>query len=294
MTYREQQTIARPAEVSGIAFLSGADVRLRFLPAGPREGISFVRTDLAPAIAIPALVEHVVPSERRTTLSYQGSEVGMVEHVMAALAGLQIDNCRVEVDCPEPPGCDGSSLAFAEALLDAGIVRQGVPRELLVIRRDVTAGLPPAQPHISLSRTLKPGWTIGYALDYGSDSPIVKQSFAVEITPESFMSELAFARTFLLESEARQMHAAGFGRRTTYRDLLIFGPNGPIDNELRADDECARHKVLDCLGDLALLGCDVSGRLEAVRTGHRLNSEIARRVRLAHQEQTCECRAKAA
>jgi UDP-3-O-acyl-N-acetylglucosamine deacetylase len=208
----------------------------------------------------------------------------MVEHVMAALAGLQIDNCQVELNAPEPPGCDGSSQAFAEALLEAGSVDLGVPRELLVVQHDVTANSHEGTKEVSALRTARPGLVIGYELDYGPESPIPCQSYELEITPESFLRELAFARTFLLEAEATELRAQGYGKRTTARDLLIYGPHGVIENELRAPDECVRHKILDCLGDLALIGCDVSGRLEAFRSGHRLNGEIVRRLQLAHQE----------
>jgi UDP-3-O-acyl N-acetylglucosamine deacetylase len=284
MAQRTQRTIERPVEVSGVGFLSGADIRLRFLPAPADRGITFVRTDRPEAVVVPARVEFTAPRARRTALEYRGVTIEMVEHVMAALAGLQIDNCQVELNAPEPPGCDGSSQAFADALLEAGSVDLGVPRELLVIQRDVSADSHEGAKAVSAFRTAKPGLVIGYDLDYGPDSPIPAQSFELEITPESFLKELAFARTFILESEANELRAQGYGKRTTARDLLIYGPQGVIDNELRAADECVRHKVLDCLGDLALIGCDVSGRLEAFRSGHRLNGEIVRRLQLAHQE----------
>src|SRR6185295_18589845 len=110
-----------PAEVSGIGFLTGAQVRLRFLPAAPSSGIFFVRTDLRPQATIPAHVDQVTGTARRTTLGRSPGEIGLVEHVLAALAGLRIDNCRVELDAPEPPGLDGSAQGFVDALLQAGI-----------------------------------------------------------------------------------------------------------------------------------------------------------------------------
>ncbi len=137
MKLRSQNTIARPAAVAGVGFLTGADIKLRFLPATAGHGIAFLRTDKLAAPPIPALVSYTIPSTRRTALARCGIVVEMVEHVMAALAGLQIDNCLVELDGPEPPGCDGSSLLFAETLLDAGIVDQGVSRERLELRHNV-------------------------------------------------------------------------------------------------------------------------------------------------------------
>src|SRR4051812_32042999 len=120
MSARRQRTIARPASVTGVGFLTGASITLRFLPADDDFGIAFQRTDLAGTAPIPANLDYVVPRQRRTAISRQGARVEMVEHVMAALAGLQIDNCLVQLDGPEPPGCDGSSLDFIRALLEAG------------------------------------------------------------------------------------------------------------------------------------------------------------------------------
>lgn len=281
MGQRSQQTIARAAEVSGIGFLWGGDVRLRFLPAEPDTGIEFVRTDLGAATPIPALVEYTVPRERRTAIEFAGARVEMIEHVMAALAGLQVDNCRVEVNAPEPPGCDGSSLMFAEAIADAGIAAQDCPRPLLRIDKDVHA----ADDHgadVTAQPAAHGGYEITYELDYGPTSPIAAHCVTCRITPETFLNDIAFSRTFVLEVEAQALKAQGYGARLTTADLLIFGPNGPIENKLRTEDECARHKLLDCLGDLALIGCDLAGHVTAHRSGHRLNAELVRRLKLAH------------
>lgn len=285
MHHRSQRTLARPAEVAGIGFLTGADVKLRFLPAAADFGIAFQRTDRLLAPAIPALVEYTVPRQRRTAIERCGVAVEMIEHVMAALAGLQIDNCLVQLNAPEPPGCGGSSLAFVEQLLDAGAVDQGVPRRCLTISHKVCTRSEDGAQSIIGSAGSSSNLTIHYALDYGDDSAIPSQSAGFEITPESFVNNIAFARTFVLDSEAQALRAQGYGRRTTARDLLIFGRDGVIDNQLRAPDECARHKILDCIGDLALAGCDIHGDVDACRSGHRLNAEFVRRLQLAHAEQ---------
>ncbi len=273
---RPQRTIAREAVVDGVSFLEGRDVRLRFRPAEADAGIVFVRSDLPGAPSVPAHVKYVAPRQRRTTLQLGEATVEMVEHVMAALAGLGVDNCRVEIDGPETPGCDGSSRAFVEAIGEAGLVEQGRPRETLVIDRPVTVR------EGSSVLTAHPGepdkLVLAYNLDYGRSSPIGSQSYFVEVSPESFRSELASSRTFLLEAEAKAMRAAGIGRRTTEADLLIFGPDGPINNELRYRDECARHKVLDMVGDLALLSRDLAGHVVAYRSGHALNASLVRKL----------------
>ncbi len=286
MQHRSQRTIRRSVETSGIGFLTGADVNLRFVPAPPNHGIVFERTDVSHSQPIPALVEFTVPRQRRTAIEHQGVVVEMVEHVMAALAGLHVDNCIVQLNAPEPPGHDGSSRDFAEALLDAGIVEQNEPRQLLVIENRVCARSDDSASEVLASPLCRPTLAISYQLDYGPRSPILPQNRTVEITPESFVAELAFARTFVLESEAEVLRAQGYGRRTTAKDLLVFGPEGPIDNRLHTPDECVRHKILDCVGDLALIGCDVWGHVHAYRSGHQLNREIVRRLKRAHPNST--------
>lgn len=273
---RPQRTIAREAAVRGVSFLEGRDVEIRFRPAEADSGIVFVRSDLPGGPSVPAHVNHVAPRQRRTTLQKGPATVEMVEHVMAALAGLGVDNCRVEIDGPETPGCDGSSRAFVEAIQGAGVVEQDRPRETLVIDRPVTVreGASVLTAHPGEPDKL----VLSYSLDYGRSSPIGSQSYFVEVSPESFRRELASSRTFLLESEAKAMRQAGIGRRTTEADLLIFGPDGPIGNELRYRDECARHKVLDMVGDLALLTKDLAGHVVAHRSGHALNASLVRKL----------------
>src|SRR5262245_20124284 len=221
MNQRSQRTIARTATVSGVGFLTAADVTLRFLPAAPGHGIAFQRTDRLLAPPIPALVSYTVPRTRRTAIARCGVAVEMIEHVMAALGGLQIDNCLVELNGPEPPGLDGSSLLFAERLLDAGIVEQGVPRECLELRHPVAVQGEAGQ-HVRGAPAPEGRLHISYSLDYGPDSPIGRQHCSIVVSPETFLSQVAFARTFLLEHEAQALRAEGYGKRTTARDLLIF------------------------------------------------------------------------
>ena len=273
---RPQRTISRETQVRGVSFLSGLDVELRFQPAEADTGVVFVRSDLAGTPSVPAHVAHVIPRQRRTTIQRGDAVVEMVEHVMAALAGLQVDNCRVSIDGPETPGCDGSSLPFTEALHAAGSVVQTRPRELLVIEKPVTVR------DGSASLTALPGepekLLLTYSLDYGKNSPIGSQSLFLEITPEAFRDELAPSRTFLLEDEAKALRQAGIGSRATEADLLIFGPDGVVGNTLRYKDECARHKMLDLVGDLALGGKDLAGHVVAHRSGHSLNAALVRKL----------------
>ncbi len=274
LSYRYQRTIATPAEVQGVGFLTGATVRLVFRPAPPQTGVVFVRTDLRREVHIPALVENVTGTHRRTTLGQPPAQVGLVEHVLAALAGLRIDNCYVELNAPEPPGLDGSADRFVDVLSAAGTVLQparravwGVDAPLVVSQPGATLALHPLN-----DEELK----ISYLLDYGPHSSIGQQSHTQVITPEHFTNGLAGSRTFLLESEAVELRRQGLGARTTAEDLLVFGPQGPISNQLRHANEPARHKVLDLVGDLALFGHDLRGHLVAYRSGHPLNIEFVR------------------
>jgi UDP-3-O-acyl N-acetylglucosamine deacetylase len=275
---RSQRTIARPAEVCGTGFLTGARVRLRFLPAPPSCGVVFVRTDLRSRPEIPASVTLVTGTRRRTTLGDEPARVGLVEHVLAALAGLRVDNCLVELDAPEPPGLDGSARAFVDALLAAGLVRQAGRRPVWAVTDPVVLHAGGAS--LALRPTEGGELTLSYFLDYGPRSPIARQVHTEVLRPGGFCREIAPCRTFILESEAEELRRQGIGSRTTFADLLVFGPRGPVDNRLRFANEPARHKVLDLVGDLSLLGADLCGHVVAYRSGHEMNVEL---VRALHQ-----------
>jgi UDP-3-O-acyl N-acetylglucosamine deacetylase len=231
-----------------------------------------VRGDLNPVRRIPATVQQRIETPRRTTLSAGGASVEMVEHVMAALSGLWVDNCEVWVDRPELPGCDGSSLPFVQALDAAGFVEQDRLRSVLCITETTRVGNDECW--VEVQPASVPGLHLKYRLDYGPDNPIGRQTLELEVEPVAFRRELAPARTFILKEEADWLRKRGLGARVTPRDLLVFDENGPVDNELRFDAECVRHKALDMIGDLALAGCDLVGRFVAHRSGHRLNSEL--------------------
>ncbi len=279
MIQRHQRTLSRPANYRGFGFLSGADVSLSFFPASENSGIRFQRVDLAGTEPIPATLEFVVPRQRRTAISNGHATVELIEHVMAALAGLQIDNCLVQLDAPEPPGADGSCLPFVQVLLEAGITEQTALREILVIRDEARTQPTTDGSEISVGPIFRRTLIVSYELDYGSRSPIKPQLLTFEFSPETFVANIAFARTFILESEVAALKAQGYGSRVTEKDLLIFGPEGVLGNQLRAPDECVRHKILDCIGDFALLGCDLHGHFRAYRSGHNLNHAICQKVR---------------
>ncbi len=287
---RQQRTILQPAVVHGFGFWSGRDVSVEFRPAPPDTGIVFVRRDRDPQARIPATVAHRIETPRRTTLTCGGAQVEMVEHVMAALAGLQVDNCEVWVDESEMPGCDGSSQPFVEALDAAGIVEQDASRPRIVVRNITRLG--DDESWVEARPSTNGQTTIKFRLDYGSGNAIGRQTLHMTLTPQSFRTDLAPCRTFVLEQEAKWLVSRGLGARATYQNVLVFDENGPLENELRFADECVRHKALDLVGDLALGGCDLVGQFIAHRSGHRLNAELVRA--LLNEEEILENRRRSA
>jgi len=273
---RRQRTLARPVSVTGFGYFSGRDIRVEFWPAAEHAGITFVRHDIGAAARIPASASLRIDQPRRTTLELNGIQVEMVEHVLAALAGLRIDNCEVWVDASEMPGCDGSSKAFVEAIDKAGVIEQRSPVRQIVVGQSVRVGGEDAWIEAQPPRSA--GLSVSFELDYGEQTAIGRQLFALDITPDSFRNEIAGCRTFIPQEAAQSILSQGVGKRVTSRDLLIFGPNGPIDNKLRFPDECVRHKLLDVIGDLALTGCEVIGHVVGYRCGHHLHAELARRL----------------
>jgi UDP-3-O-acyl N-acetylglucosamine deacetylase len=246
---------------------------MRFNAAEPGTGIVFRRMDLAGKPIVLACTSNRRDTALRTTLISGLAKVEMVEHVMAALYALRIDNCLIDVTASEMPGLDGSAFPYVCALLQAGLEVQAAKRPIVSIENPVRLGtdsnwimaLPAETDILSLE----------YQLDYGTGSPIGGSTFACSLDPGSFVEGIASARTFLTSQEAQMLQSKGLATHVTYRDLLVFGPSGPIDNSLRFPDECARHKMLDLIGDLALAGVDLAGRVVACRSGHNLNGQLA-------------------
>ncbi|MFM7113934.1 MAG: UDP-3-O-acyl-N-acetylglucosamine deacetylase [Planctomycetota bacterium] len=275
ISQRCQRTLARPATIRGTGFLTGRDISVRFLPSPAGSGIEFVRTDLPGRPSVPAHVSRVTGTARRTTLGGEQG-VSLVEHVLAALAAHLVDNCVIEIDAPEPPGLDGSCQGFVELLAEAGTRTLPAPRYSYGVEKLVTVSAGNA------SLTLHPAdsaeLTITYMLDYGSSSPIPRQIHTHQFSTGEFIRRIAPCRTFLLSGEVDAFRSQGLGSKTSFKDLLVFGPSGVVGNRLRFGDEPARHKVLDILGDMALVGFDIAGHVVACRSGHPLNVALGRQL----------------
>lgn len=279
-----QNTLKKPASFHGLSLFHGFPVSATVLPAEPNTGIVFRRVDLEGSADIPARTQYLKTVPRRTVIGLNDTVVvETTEHLMAALAGLQVDNAIVEVDAPELPSFDGSCIHFCDGLLDAEIVSQSAVASTFRICSTRTlsdsdhAGIQ-QQNTIQVRPGLPNVYELTYHLDYGQGSPLAKQSARTEITPEIFYSDIAKARTFVLDSEIKALKAMGFGEHLTPKDLVVVGQNGIVDNQLHWEDEAARHKILDCVGDFALCGCRITGTIQANQSGHRMNHEVARHI----------------
>jgi UDP-3-O-[3-hydroxymyristoyl] N-acetylglucosamine deacetylase/3-hydroxyacyl-[acyl-carrier-protein] dehydratase len=277
MVSNRQRTISKEVSLAGPGLFSGEQATLTFAPAEADSGIRFVREQDGKAATIPALVENVLKRPRRTCLRNGTLLVETVEHCMAALSGLGIDNAVVKVSggsVGEIPGGDGSSQPFVDAIQDAGVKEQEADKSPLIITRPVQVSLGDA----TLAALPGPHDTLEIIYEFEAPEPLGRQVFSFRLGDDDFVEQLAPARTFVFEKEAVEMRARGLGKHLTPKDLLVISPTGPVENKYRFDNECVRHKILDLIGDLYLVGRPIRGRLVAHKSGHELNHQLARRL----------------
>jgi UDP-3-O-[3-hydroxymyristoyl] N-acetylglucosamine deacetylase len=269
-----QRTLKRPVTCEGVGLHSGARVNLQILPASADHGISFVRTDLSGRPSIPARAEFVVDTSLATTLGKGSAKVGTVEHLMAALAGLGIDNARIEIDGPEIPIMDGSAAPFAELLREAGVRRQDKPKSFLVIRRAVSVTHGDKRATLEPSRRFKVDCTIDFK------HPLIHdQAYCLEFNDDTFAREVARARTFGFLRDVEKLQSLGLARGGSLQNAIVVDDFNILNPEgLRFPDEFVRHKLLDALGDMSLLGLPVLGHLTVVKSGHQLNHKLVTKV----------------
>lgn len=270
----QQRTLQRAASIEGVGLHSGQPVTLRLIPAPADHGLVFVRTDLADKPAIPVRSEYVVDTSLATTLGHGKARVATVEHLLAALSGLGIDNLRIEIDGPEVPIVDGSAEPFARLISDVGIRTQEEFKQFIVIKRSVTVVDGDKHATFSPSRRFRIDCTIDFKHPLISD-----QQFTLEFSDHSFVREVARARTFGFLRDVDRLRQMGLARggsldnAVVVDDFSILNPEG-----LRFPDEFVRHKLLDALGDVALLGKPVIGAMTAYKTGHALNQRLVAKV----------------
>jgi len=273
----QQRTIAKEVFMNGQGIHTGESVSVRVLPAPANTGVVFVRADLPHRPAIPVKSAQVVDIEksvRRTTLSKDGVEVQTVEHLMAALWGMDIDNVYVEVTGIEMPGLDGSAVQFFQQFKVVGTVEQEAPKHYFSLREPVFVEDGDASIVVFPGKELR----ISYLLSY--PHPLLKSQFVsyTRNNGASFEEAIAPARTFCLKEEAEALRAAGFGKGASFKNTLVLDRTGVMENTLRFEDEFARHKILDLLGDLYLLGAHLRAHVIAIKSGHPLNVKLLKKL----------------
>lgn len=275
-----QYTLRSPVTFRGVGLHTGKTVEVAIRPAPPDTGIVFVRTDLDPTRRVQAVVENVRVNEvRQTALIVGDGIVRTVEHLMAVFHGLGIDNAVVEVAGDELPGLDGSSKEYTEGISRMGLAAQETERNFIEVKEPVYVD----QGDQSLVVLPTPNLTISYTLSYRHQD-LADQFLSLRILPEIFEREIAPARTFCLKEEAQLLLASGIGKGANTENTLIFERNLPIENTLRFDNEACRHKIMDLLGDLYLLGGFLKGHVIATRSGHALNLELVRKISMTESK----------
>ena len=271
-----QTTIRRAVSTNGVGIHGGERVNLRLRPAPPGTGIVFLRSDLG--AAIPARAENAHDLSYATTLRHRGAEVRTVEHLLAALAGLGVSNIFIDLDRAEVPVLDGSALPFVEMLRQAGVVDQGTTLpELHLLERMVVGD---GERWIEMSPGA--GLHVDYRVSYES-AAVGQQRFVGSLTPQRFVSAIAPARTFGFLADVPTLRSKGLARGGTLANCIVVDDDRVLSGALRFRDEFVRHKVLDLLGDLALLEYPLRARVVAHKAGHALHVAAVQEL-LAHPE----------
>lgn len=270
----QQRTLREPVTFRGAGLHTGKTVEMIVRPADPDTGIQFARTDQNPSHRVRVSVESVRSDEaRQTALAMGEGLIRTIEHLMAVFHGLGIDNAIVEVDGEEIPGLDGSAKDFVQEILRAGLMEQERERRFIEIKEPIYVD----REDQSLVILPAPYLTISYTLSYRHED-LRDQFLSLRILPEIFEREIAPARTFVLKEEAQLILSQGLGKGANFENTLVFERNTPLANSLRFDDEACRHKMMDLLGDLFLLGSFIKGHVIAARSGHSLNLELVRKI----------------
>ncbi|MGQ0561365.1 MAG: UDP-3-O-acyl-N-acetylglucosamine deacetylase [Gemmatimonadota bacterium] len=273
----KQQTIASQAGLEGAGLHTGETARVRFLPAGAGHGLRFRRTDLRDADEIPADLEHVLSTDRGTSLGQGEARVHTIEHLLAAVVAHRIDNLTIEVDGPEIPIVDGSFQPFFETIARAGICEQPEAAAVIEPSGSVSAQGPAGASYVAVPAS---GYRISATIEF--DHPLIRRQFgSYDVTPELFGNELAPARTFGFMHEAEALLARGLVKGVTLDNAIVLNDTGLASGELRYPDEFVRHKAGDIVGDLALLGRRVKAHIVADRPSHAGNLALARALALA-------------
>ncbi len=278
----KQRTIANSAELSGVGLHSGSMTRLVFKPAEPNTGVRFVRVDLSPPVVVPALVEYVIDTDRGTTIAVGDAKVMTIEHVLAAVAGLGIDNLIIELDNHEPPVLDGSSLPFVDLLCQCGLEEQTPPKRYVHVEEPIWLSVNSDTHLVVLPDD---DFNITYTVDYSH--PMLKSQYgSFTIDREVFQREIAPSRTFCFMHEVDALRSKGLIKGGSFDNAVVIGEDSILSGNLRFDDEFVRHKILDLIGDLYLLGYPMKAHLVVTRSGHTFNVALVKKLRQYLQEKS--------
>lgn len=276
-----QRTLRAAVTATGIGLHSGEEVQLTLLPAPADSGITFRRVDLHPVVEIPARADCVGDTTLSTCLVAQGHRVSTVEHLLAALAGLGVDNACIEVSAPEVPIMDGSAAPFVKMIQSAGIIEQDAAKKFVRVRREVTV-----EDGDKVASFLPfDGFKVSFTIDF--DQPVFRGRTAhaeMDFSSTSFVTEVSQARTFGFMHEVEYLRSRGLARGGSFDNAVVVDDYRILNTEgLRSEDEFVKHKVLDAIGDLYLLGHSLIGEYRAYKSGHHLNN-IAVRALLGQRD----------
>lgn len=269
-----QQTLSRSVSLVGVGLHSGHSCKLSLHPAPVNTGMIFLRKINNQVHTCEALIQNLQPMELCTALESNGFHIQTTEHILAALWGMEIDNVYIEVDSSEVPALDGSAAPFVQLIQSAGIVQQKIPRTYLKILAPLEVG--EGTKKVTILPSTKP--SITYSIDFDHHM-IQQQSFVHDWSVENFKEQIAPARTFAFSHEVEALWSRGLGKGGSLDNTVVFSDSTILNEDgLRFIDECVRHKVLDLMGDIALLGVRLIGHIIADRSGHNLHAQLARTI----------------
>jgi UDP-3-O-[3-hydroxymyristoyl] N-acetylglucosamine deacetylase / 3-hydroxyacyl-[acyl-carrier-protein] dehydratase len=276
-----QKTINNSVTLSGIGLHTGQKVNVKFSAAPENNGVEFVRIDQNGKPRVKAHMSNLIERPRRTSIGIKNIEIHTIEHVMAALVGLGIDNIIIEMDAEELPGLDGSALPFLEVLKKAGVVEQKAQRKYFQPKEPLFMEEGDSSLMILPANEFRVSYTMSYP------HPMLKSQYAsFNFDAQVFEKELAPSRTFCLQKEAEELTRQGLGKGANYDNTVVVGDGEVVKNKLRFEDEFVRHKICDLIGDLYLLGHPIIGHVIGIKSGHPLNIKLLQKIKHLHDRQT--------
>ena len=272
----KQRTLRNPIKAVGIGLHTGKNITMELLPAEANTGINFIRSDISEDFLIPAIAENVGDTSLSTALIKDDIKISTIEHLLSAIAGLGVDNCVIKVNGPEVPIMDGSSSPFVFLIQSAGLEDQEALKKFIKVKKEVTVTRDDAY------ATIKPfdGFKVSFKVDF--DHPVHKQlpsESVIDFSSTSFVKEVCRARTFGLMSEAEMLKSRNLALGASVSNAIVFGDDEILNDEgLRFNDEIVKHKTLDAIGDLYLLGGNLIGEFSGYKSGHELNNKLLRKI----------------